>query len=64
MNESYDPIEQRMETLMTIVDTAILSSQNTNDQLMLACAMLQRTKEIFDAVLGEKGRKTMFKELV
>lgn len=64
MNKSYDPIEQRMETLMTIVDTAILSSQNTNDQLMLACAMLQRTREIFDAVLGEKGRKTMFKELV
>jgi hypothetical protein len=26
--------------------------------------MLQRTREIFDAVLGENGRKEMFKELV
>jgi hypothetical protein len=31
---------------------------------MLACAMMQRTKEIFDAVLGEEGRKKMFKELI
>jgi len=31
---------------------------------MLACAMMQRTREIFDQVLGEDGRKKMFKELV
>lgn len=64
MSMSYDPIEQRMETLMTIIDSAIISSQNTSDQLMLACAMMQRTREIFDAVLGEEGRKKMFEELV
>lgn len=60
----FDPIEQRMGTMMQIIDTAILSTNDGNDQLMLACAMLQRTREIFDAVLGEKGRKEMFKELV
>jgi hypothetical protein len=49
---------------MTVIDTAILSTENANDQLMLACAMMQRTKEIFDAVLGEEGRKKMFKELI
>jgi hypothetical protein len=64
MSKSYDPIEQRMETLMTVIDTTILSLQTRNDQLMLACAMMQRTKEIFDATLGEAGRKEMFKELV
>jgi len=64
MSKSYDPIEQRMETLMTVIDTTILSLQTRNDQLMLACAMMQRTKEIFDATLGEEGRKEMFKELV
>jgi hypothetical protein len=26
--------------------------------------MLQRTREIFDATLGENGRKEMFKDLV
>ena len=60
----FDPIEARMETLMTVIDTAILSTNNRNDQLMLACAMLQRTREIFDATLGENGRKLMFKDLV
>ncbi len=60
----FDPIEQRMGTLMTIIDTALLSTNDRNDQLMLACAMLQRTREIFDATLGENGRKEMFKELV
>jgi hypothetical protein len=53
-----------METLMTVIDTTILTLQTRNDQLMLACAMMQRTKEIFDATLGEEGRKEMFKELV
>jgi hypothetical protein len=60
----FDPIEQRMGTMMQIIDTAILSTNNRNDQLMIACAMLQRTREIFDATLGVEGRKTMFKDLV
>ena len=60
----FDPIEQRMGTMMQIIYTAILSTNNRNDQLMLACAMLQRTREIFDATIGENGRKEMFKGLV
>jgi len=60
----FHPIEQRMGTMMQIIDTAILSTNDRNDQLMLACAMMQRTREIFDAVLGEEGRKKMFEELV
>lgn len=61
MSEQFDPIEKRMETMMTVIDTAIMSADNARDQLMLACAMLQRTKEIFDHVLGEEGRKEMFR---
>jgi len=60
----FDPIEQRMGTLMQIIDTAILSTNDYNDQLMIACAMMQRTREIFDATIGVEGRKQMFKELV
>jgi len=60
----FDPIEERMRTMMTIIDTAILSTTDRNDQLMLACAMMQRTREIFDATLGENGRKEMFKGLI
>jgi hypothetical protein len=60
----FDPIEARMQTMMTVIDTAILSTNDRNDQLMLACAMLQRTREIFDATLGPNGRKEMFRDLV
>ena len=60
----FDPIEARMGTMMQIIDTAILSTNDYNDQLMLACAMMQRTREIFDATIGVEGRKQMFKELV
>ena len=60
----FNPIEARMQTMMTVIDTAILSTNDRNDQLMLACAMMQRTREIFDATLGESGRKEMFKALV
>ena len=48
---------------MTVIDTAIMSADSASDQLMLACAMMQRTKEIFDHVLGEEGRKEMFRGL-
>jgi hypothetical protein len=64
MSESFDPIEKRMETMMTVIDTAIMSADSASDQLMLACAMMQRTKEIFDHVLGEEGRKEMFRGLI
>lgn len=60
----FDPIEKRMETMMIMIDTAILSANTNSDQLMIACAMMQRTREIFDSILGEQGRKEMFKENV
>jgi hypothetical protein len=31
---------------------------------MFNCAMLQRVKEVFDMLVGEEGRKNMFKDLV
>jgi hypothetical protein len=31
---------------------------------MMACVMLQRTKEIFDQELSVEGRKKMFKDFV
>ena len=62
-DNSFNPLEKRMETMMTVIDTAILSTTNGNDQLMLACAMMQRTREIFDHILGVEGRKEMFRGL-
>jgi len=63
-DNTFDPLEKRMETLMTLIDAALLNTNTKEDQLMIACAMLQRTREIFDSILGETGRKKMFKDLV
>lgn len=63
-DNTFDPLEKRMETLMTLIDAALHNTNTKEDQLMLACAMLQRTREIFDSILGETGRKKMFKDLV
>jgi hypothetical protein len=59
-----NPIEKRMSEIMEPIDNAIQLTDDRNDMLMLACAMLQRTREIFDQTLGENGRKEMFKDLV
>lgn len=64
MSDSINPLEKRMESMMTIIDTTILSLEDPTDQLMLACAMMQRTREIFDQIIGVEGRKHMFKELI
>ena len=57
-------IENRMSELMILIDKSILLTDNNTDRLMLACAMMQRTNEICEQVLGEEGRKLMYKDLV
>lgn len=61
MTEEFNPLEKRMETWFIALDTAILSATSRSDQLMLACAMMQRSKEIFDHIVGVEGRKEMFR---
>jgi hypothetical protein len=56
-------IERRMAELMEPVDQQLLMCDDRNEQLMMACAMMQRVKEVFDLHIGEAGRKTMFKDL-
>ena len=57
-------IEKRMSEMMEPIDNAIQLTDDRNDMLMLACAMLQRTREIFDQTIGEDGRKKMLEDLV
>jgi hypothetical protein len=52
-----------MAELMYPIDQRILMCDDREDLLMLACAMMQRSKEIFDAELGEEGRKKMFEDV-
>lgn len=57
-------VELRMRELMQPVDQQIYMCDNNDDLLMMACAMLQRAREIFDDTLGEEGRKKMFKGMI
>ena len=57
-------VEQRMHELMAPVEQQIMMCDDEKDLLMMACAMMQRTREIFDQTLGEQGRRKMFKELI
>jgi len=57
-------IQKRMEEIMVPIDQSLQLIDDRNELLMLACAMMQRTREIFDQELGVPGRKEMFKDLV
>lgn len=57
-------VQKRMAELMAPVDQQIMMCDDGRDLLLMACAMMQRTRELFDQTLGEEGRKQMFKELI
>jgi len=59
-----DEDANRMADLMQPLDQQIMMCDNANEMLMLACAMLHRTHEIFEQILGEEGSRQMFKELI
>ena len=51
-----DDVESRMRELMQPIDQQIYMCDNPEDMLMIACAMLQRVREIFDENLGVGAR--------
>ena len=60
---STDPTAKRMEELMRPVDQQIMMCDSREDVLMMACAMMQRVREIFDNEIGEEHRRAMFRDL-
>ena len=59
-----DATKKRMSELMEPVEQQILMCDDRQDLLMMACAMMQRTHEIFLNELGEEGAKLMYKDYV
>jgi len=57
------PVQKRMSEMMELIDNSILLSDNPEEMLMLACAMLQRSTEIMDTTIGKQARKIMFADL-
>lgn len=56
--------KQRMSELMAPVEQQIMMCDDRHDLLMMACAMMQRTHEIFEIELGKEGAKLMYKDYV
>ena len=59
-----DVVSKRMNELASPIERQILMCDNREELLMMACVMLQRTKEIFDQELTVNGRKRMFEDFV
>jgi hypothetical protein len=59
-----DAVKNRMAELMAPVEQQIMMCDDRHDLLMMACAMMQRTHEIFVNELGEAGSKQMYKDYV
>lgn len=56
--------EQRMSELMELIDSSIQLTNDHKELIMLACAMLQRTREIFDSTIGVEGRNIMLQGVI
>ena len=56
-----DNVRQRMTEIMELIDSSIQLTDDREELIMLACAMLQRTVEILDDTIGEQGRDTILK---
>jgi hypothetical protein len=56
-------VRTRMAELMEPVDRQIMMTDDPQEMLMIACAMMQRTNEIFRQVLGEEGARKMYEDM-
>jgi len=57
-------VSERMSELVEPIEQQIMMCDSREEILMMACVMLQRTKELFDLEIGVDGRKKMFRDFV
>ena len=57
-------VEKRMAEHMAPVEKQNIMCDRREEMLMMACAMMQRTHEIFLQELGENGAKLMYEDFV
>lgn len=59
-----EDVRKRMAEIMELIDGSIRLTDNREELIMLACAMLQRTTELFDITVGEEGRNIMLQGVI
>jgi len=62
MNNDNDEIQQKLAELMEPINQQIMMCDERTDLLILAFGMMNRSKDIIDQQLGEKKRRSLFKE--
>ena len=55
-------VTNRMRELMEPIERQIMMCDSREDVLMLACAMLDRAKSIFDSQISVEGRKIIISD--
>ena len=55
-----DSVAEKMKELMEPIDQQIMMTDDRNEMLMIACAMLHRSKEIFYNELGRRATEEIF----
>ena len=56
-------IMKRMAELIRPIDEAVMMCDSREEILMMASLMQIRLKDIYDAQIGEAGRKKLFRDL-
>jgi len=51
---------KRAAELMRPIEQQIMMCDNKEETLLFACAMLERSKTILEAHIGERGRRELF----
>lgn len=59
-----DRVNNRIHELFEPIDRQVMMTDNTEDLLMLASAMLCSCKNIFSVTLGPKGAVKMFESII
>lgn len=55
--------ELKMAMYMAPVEQAVRSVQTTEELLMIASVMAYKSRQIFDALIGEEQRKKIFRDI-
>lgn len=63
MSDDSDKLD-RVTELMRPIDEQIVACETGNEQVLLACGMMQRVKEILNHHLGDDETKKLLKEYV
>ena len=59
-----EQVKARMAELTEPINQQIMMCDNEEEMLMIACVMMQHTHKIFTTILGEKGARLMYEDML